>query len=51
MSTTTLRVRAAKHLPLPDLARVTAFISTLIAVFVEVQAQARAAHERYPFVE
>ena len=51
MSTTALRVRATKHSPLPDLARLTAFIAALIDVFAEAQAQARAASERYPFVE
>ena len=51
MSTTSLRVHATKQSPLPDLARVAAFFATLIDVFAEAQAQARAASERYPFVE
>lgn len=47
----TLHVAAAKPSRLPDLARLSALIATLIDVFAEAQAHARAAHERYPFVE
>jgi hypothetical protein len=47
----TLHVAAAKPWCLPDLSRLSAFFAALIDVFAEAKTQARAAHERYPFVE
>jgi hypothetical protein len=47
----TTLVSRPQNFPLPDFARFGAFIAALIDVFAEAQAQARAVHERYPFVE
>ena len=47
----TLRLRTTPTLPLPNLARLRFLIAMLFEVFAEAQAQARAAHERYPFIE
>jgi hypothetical protein len=46
-----LHVAAAKPWRLPDLTRLSAFFAALIDVLAEARAHARAAHERYPFVE
>ena len=46
-----LHVAAAKSWRLPDLSRLSAFLTALADVFAEARANARAAHERYPFVE
>lgn len=49
MSTLPLHVQ---HVPtVPAFARLLAALGMLIEVFAESQARARAAHERYPFVD
>ena len=47
----TLRLPATRKATLPDLARLGAFFAALIDIFAEAQHQARAASERYPFIE
>jgi hypothetical protein len=44
-------VSRPQNFSLLDFAKFGAFIVTLIDVFAEAQADARAAHERYPFVD
>jgi hypothetical protein len=47
----TFHVATPKASHLLDLTRVFAFFASVIEVFAEARAQARAAHERFPFVE
>ena len=42
-------VRAAPQLARPDFSRLASLVAAVLDVFAEAQAQARAAHERYPF--
>jgi len=47
----TLRLRAAQSQSLPDFFRLGFFLAALVDIFAEAQASARAANERYPFIE
>jgi hypothetical protein len=51
MSTLPIRVPQFQTLPLPGFGRVIAFVSTVLDVFNEAQARARAAHQQYPFAD
>ena len=47
----TLRLRAAPSQSLPDFSRLGFFLTALVDILAEAQASARAANERYPFIE
>ena len=48
---TTLPLRAPQALHVPGFARLVSTVLTVIDVFTEAQAKARAAHQKYPFAD
>jgi hypothetical protein len=51
MSTLPLRASDVQPVSLPGIARLVSAVVMVIDVFAEAQAQARAAHQKYPFAE
>lgn len=51
MSTLPIRASQVQSLPLPGYGRVLSLVATVLDVFNEAQAEARAAHKKYPFAD